>query len=237
MLNPSPGSTNRARRAAISIALGVATTALIAWPVALLALHYGVTVHALASQGGTAWTDTSGGTFKARCSLRLLGDWWQVYPPSSSDSVLPLGDGHPLPAWVATPSLPPAGVQRSSVVSVDTAAHGWPWRCVASESWMIKVEQLHPGSAPVQLREVLRGNLVLGETSRGRTIMPLRPIWWGLVADTLALSAAWFALLTGLSVARSGLRSRAGLCAVCGYNRQGLAQTAACPECGKGGVA
>lgn len=222
------------RRGAVSLALGVATTLAITWPIALASLHFGWTVHALQSQGGRAWTDASGEPYKLSRSSRLLGEWWQVYRPASSDSVLPLGEKRLLPGWVATPSRPPAGEKAENVTSVDTAAHGWPWRCMASESWTIKTQTLHRSGSAVGYREVLRGNLVLGSTSNGRTIMPLRPMWLGLIGNIAVWGAAWFAAFTGLSVLRGMARKRRGACVGCGYDRRGLQPTERCPECGRG---
>lgn len=220
------------RRVVAVAGLGAVTTLAIAWPIALAALHLGWTVHGLQRQAGSAWTDGSGEGFKLARSSRWLGDWYQVYRPGSSDSVLPLGEKRLLPSWVATPARPPDGETAESVTSVDTAAHGWPWRCLASESWTVKVMQVHPTSAGGGYCEVLKGNLVLGQTSRGRTIMPLRPIWPGLLADTVAWGAAWFVVLAAVSGARSLMRRRRGRCAACGYDRRGLGAGVACPECG-----
>jgi hypothetical protein len=211
----------------------VLTTFFIAWPLALCAIHFGWSVHGLRSEGGRAWADSSGAVFSVSRSQRWLGDWWQVFSPSASSSVLPLGEKHPLPGWVATPSRPPSGEKREDVSRVDTAAHGWPWRCLASESWMIKAPTFRPGLWPMQYREVLRGNLVLAETTSGRTIMPLRPVWGGLAADVALWSAGWLVLLRGFEIGRAARRRRAGRCASCGYDRRGLDAGAACPECGR----
>ena len=62
---------------------------------------------------------------------------------------------------------------------------------------------------------------------------PVRPIVAGFAANTAIFAAAWWVLLSGAFI-RAALRRRRGLCPRCGYDRAGLAEGAACPECGAG---
>jgi hypothetical protein len=62
--------------------------------------------------------------------------------------------------------------------------------------------------------------------------LPLRPLWPGFAMNTLLAAVAWWLVFWAVSSARRGWRRRRGRCLQCGYPRQGLAQLAACPECG-----
>jgi hypothetical protein len=67
-------------------------------------------------------------------------------------------------------------------------------------------------------------------------IIPTRPLWPGLIINTLLMSAAWWVLFTigaaGLNALPSRSRARRGLCIHCGYDLAGL-DSPTCPECGK----
>jgi hypothetical protein len=63
-------------------------------------------------------------------------------------------------------------------------------------------------------------------TARG---IPIRPIWTGLVANTLVFGFAWYALFRGPGTIRRAMRRRAGRCEACGYPVQSQGP---CPECG-----
>lgn len=60
--------------------------------------------------------------------------------------------------------------------------------------------------------------------------IPLSPIWFGIVVDTITFAAAWWLVLAGFGVWRR--RAWVGTpCGQCGYNLHGLTTTV-CPECG-----
>ncbi len=62
----------------------------------------------------------------------------------------------------------------------------------------------------------------------------MRPIWPGFLIDTLFYGAIWFGLLFGFGATRTALRAlrtRRGLCPMCGYDLRGNLD-AGCPECG-----
>jgi hypothetical protein len=61
--------------------------------------------------------------------------------------------------------------------------------------------------------------------------LPFRPIWTGLLGDTLAYATVWAAAAIGARAWRHTRRRRRGFCPACGYDlRYNIA--AGCPECG-----
>jgi hypothetical protein len=72
-------------------------------------------------------------------------------------------------------------------------------------------------------------------TGGGPTPVPYRPIWVGLVADTVVFGLAWFVLWATLVVPRRFVREvgrlRRGGCVRCGYDL-GYDFVRGCPECG-----
>lgn len=113
-------------------------------------------------------------------------------------------------------------------------AGGWPWRCVAGF-------QVSSGRAPPDefgytgwTRHT--GYYLFGtEQYSRRGPLPYRPIWFGMLADTVFWTLVITALRNMYSFekrVRGGLRRRGNRCASCGYDRTGLGLQAACPECG-----
>lgn len=63
------------------------------------------------------------------------------------------------------------------------------------------------------------------------SMIPLTPIWKGLVVNSVLYAAFLWLLLAGPSAVRQRWRQRQGLCRRCGYDLHGAAHTK-CPECG-----
>jgi hypothetical protein len=62
--------------------------------------------------------------------------------------------------------------------------------------------------------------------------LPLRPIWPGLILDTLFYATAWLIPRGGIRAARRWSRRHRARCGPCGYNLAGLPTGTPCPECG-----
>ena len=106
-------------------------------------------------------------------------------------------------------------------------ARGWPLPCV----WCC----LDLNAAG---RGVAIGGIVIpGQASPNDLttlrVLPYRPIWWGLLGNTLVYAAAWMLLVFGFTVPRRWLRLRRGFCGNCAYDLRSLPVTIErCPECG-----
>ncbi len=203
-------------------AVGLAACVLLAWPVALGLLRWGQAAHSYNT--ARPWTTPTGVPCGVRISRLAFSDWFQVRPIRPQDSSLPLGDAARVPAWVAAPAA-----ADPWLALVDTGAHGWPLRAFAAESW--QYSKAVQGSTPPSF-ERLRWGCTIAATPRGRIILPLRPIWSGLAADTAVFAACSWMLAAVLGGARAALRRSRGCCARCGYDLRGLAG-APCPECGQ----
>ena len=82
-------------------------------------------------------------------------------------------------------------------------AAGWPWRCLTS-------------TTPRDRRKVV----------------PMRPYWRGLIANTLVFLAAILIVVEGPRYARRSWRRRQDRCADCGYP-SGHGPSVVCAECGR----
>jgi hypothetical protein len=108
------------------------------------------------------------------------------------------------------------------LVHVVTA--GWPLTCLTGERHTIGVSTRQHGLAepPRAMREL---------NVKPRRVLPLRPLWLGLAADTALYAAAVWMAVPGPLLLRRTLRRRRGQCSACGYNLHHVDHRA-CPECG-----
>ncbi len=124
----------------------------------------------------------------------------------------------PRPAFLRPP--PPEGY-----TTVEALSAGWPWHAAYGLRYR--------GRGQPTLESGLVA-LPLGRTGpQANDVMPWRPIWPGLAANTLVYAALLLAPLMGLSLARSARRhhrTKRGRCAGCGYQLDGGMER--CPECG-----
>lgn len=128
-----------------------------------------------------------------------------------------------LPTWYTPPeSFEGAG-------RIDSLATGFPFRALTCQARYI----FAPNRANFQLHS-LRGGIQLSKTSDRFGIVPLTPIWSGLLLNIAIWSITAWLLLTLTSTLRTRLRTRrAGKCPQCRYDLRGLPPSAPCPECGK----
>jgi hypothetical protein len=221
-----------ARQVLIFGALGVILNYLVAW---------GLSIRAdVRSSGPDGWTRTenvSGGWRASRQTSRGLdkaGLMWHdemlapisSYPSSQNPEVSAV-----LPSWMGLDELPgpPGGVVRGDIDAVIGYAMGWPFR--STRALMIGgfghgIQRLgawrSPISAPLQ-----------PAISKAGLLIPFRPIWPGLLANTAFYGVILWALWFTPGAVRRAMRKQRGACVRCGYELQGGGQ-ATCPECGAG---
>lgn len=115
------------------------------------------------------------------------------------------------------------------------AAFGWPLPCL----WYQIYTTLNRFTLTTVTDE-LHGGYILRGTPESRgdryRVLPLRPYYPGLAANTAFYAAMWALLLFGPGRIRRIARRRRGLCVTCGYNRSGTPGAAPCPECGRHAV-
>lgn len=175
-------------------------------------------------RGGSACS--SGGTYPA-----------EMWPASPLPPPLP----RDAPAWMSRPTEQERlafveSVKGSYVLEVSTIGYGWPRRAICCERWVFSYWP--PGVPQAKTTEVFgsdyRAGLRVGRGSGGGdVVLPLRPIWSGMLTDIVFWSLASAALFWAIQRMQTAKRSRRGLCTACGYSRSGLAGTAPCPECGQ----
>lgn len=122
----------------------------------------------------------------------------------------------------------------------------WPrgadrdWREVQASGWpMIALATEHQRAADFSHRQRFAINIG-GSRDTGSAwrpsgsprLLPLLPIWPGILVDTAVFAAIWWVLFAGVFLLRSHRRRRRGLCARCGYDLQHTHRGQLCPECG-----
>ncbi len=119
-----------------------------------------------------------------------------------------------------------------------TQLSGWPFLCLGCEDAFTGDEASVILGRTNPLYGVLNGTPPRSPTHDAIPItdglLPLRPLWPGLFANTAIYGGAWAVLIGGPILLRRWLRARRGGCPVCGYSREGLKDGAPCPECGAG---
>lgn len=98
---------------------------------------------------------------------------------------------------------------------------GWPFRCLRCTS-SASGNRLAPQNAYLFI------------TNGGGTLLllPLDPIWPGLILDLVFWSLAVWGLLLAARALRRARRRRRGLCVCCRYPVRDLPNGSPCPECG-----
>lgn len=111
----------------------------------------------------------------------------------------------------AAPEWVPASVARVLNSHVDgiafVEAHGWPLRASMSHGWAPRL------------------------AIRNATALPTRPLWAGLISNSVFWGVACLSIWSAGTALRSGFLRLQGRCRECGYALDGL-PSARCPECG-----
>lgn len=230
---------------------GVATTLLVAWAVPTVMLWFGWL--SAPKSADTWWTDGNRGGHYVREHHALWDrlDFRRIIFVGTVEE-LPYYRQNEPPAWAAVVSLD----QREGFEEVVTTATGWPWRCFRGENWVdwSPPEPADPNLTPLNFT-MQDGKLVQGPApaawsaerprglwriERGGQVVasvPVMPMWVGLVGNLAVFAGLFLLPVVGFGVVRRWSRRRGGRCAGCGYDRNGLASEAPCPECGAGSAA
>lgn len=197
-------------RALSSLALGVATTLVVAYGGAVM----------------DSTLDFGGYGDGQLYMLRETNRWWDVVTVMNGDD----GEGRGSASVALVRGV--KSWEDDSIAAVvragsagggwpqDVVMIGWPSRCL----WGVKggVEQ-RQCEGLIEVPEWL-------ETIRFvHNPLPVRPWWPGMAADIALFGGGWMAVLAGPGAATRWLRRRRGGCVACGYDVKGVA---VCPECG-----
>ncbi len=137
----------------------------------------------------------------------------------------------PRPWGTFTLDEPPPERKRTG----SDTAFGWPMPCLWYQVQSVPVQGTVFGGYDRIVKEELHGGWrIAGQPSsrmRDFRALPLKPIWTGLIINSLVFSVIWFMLLLAPGFIRRRLRHRRGCCMWCGYDLRG-AVSERCPECG-----
>ncbi len=176
---------------------------------------------------------------------RSTGATYRVVLPSRrsewSERVLPPID---VPDWSIAHRADPDGLSEWRACGVEKE-FGWPLRClrvswpVGDHAYSYHEETLQGGVPAKSVRWGMLPTTVLGRTSftyvqaEIRVALPMTPIVWPLLANTIVLSLPWFVvtmIVVGPGVLVRWRRARADRCVRCAYPTPGSGDP--CPECG-----
>ncbi len=116
--------------------------------------------------------------------------------------------------------------------NVTVCQAGWPMRCLESIDFVeIKRDLTWTRTVgPMGIELPLHSSTTWpGEAG---AVLPLGPIWLGLLANTLFYAYLIALPVLSIRAARVVRRRRRGACESCGYSRAGLDASTPCPECG-----
>jgi len=156
------------------------------------------------------------------------------------DQARETGEFAPVP-WFAR-HLGPAQSAPEPPATTSVTAFGWPWRAVSFEGRQIDVVDEAGDGATGRFLEA-RGAMVIPRTRRAEhsifesteLLLPLLPLWRGLIANSLFYALSVWLLRRGFVAASGWRRRRRGRCGWrggCGYDLRGSVVDV-CPECGR----
>ncbi len=165
-------------------------------------------------------------------------EWWSHHAPVGWEDKFGLsskawGLGFEWTWLGSDPSLEGGHVEFFRVES------GLPFKSMTGDVWYTTTYDDGSGEFKEHVEFEPNGPWLRTESLDGVSItwyLPLRPLWWGFLLDSILYSGvAWLCTLslTAPRVLRAWRRKRHGRCVACGYDLRG-ATTAICPECGHG---
>lgn len=232
--------------AILSLALGISTTVVIAWS---LALWLSVPMYPRTTLGAFLCWERPWHMGEVR-RPGVIDCWWgdeQPENPGQSPREIVEREARDTGALVATrpgsslrttrpdwgtfaQAAAPTGAPH--LLGCDTA-YGWPLPCL----WFQVIGSYNDASH-VARAETSHGAILLSTPDsldvRGHDYraVPFFPLWPGLLVDTCSFASAWWLLLFAPAAARHGFRRRRGRCPRCGYDLRAIRPADPCPECG-----
>lgn len=163
---------------------------------------------------------------RARRWGTVIVEVWPVWSEDPNYRPTPAGSTHALVEGTSFEAEMKEKFDRSEAPCAWWRADGWPLPALSAEARWQSYDAL--GMSPV-IGGVLVGpkNVVPRD---GVRILPLQPVWSGLVINTVLYVSMWFTLFS-LRDIRSILRRRRGQCVHCRY--QLLPEQTRCSECGE----
>jgi hypothetical protein len=135
--------------------------------------------------------------------------------------------------------FPAAGTQQTSRLVVRRVEAGWPMLSMAGEAARMDEYQDRGLLTTTDWSyfwalDVSPEDASVGLNSRvvGGPLLPLRPVWPGVLFNTFFWACAAALVLRTPLVLLRRRRARRGHCAACGYNLR-KSESAICPECGR----
>jgi hypothetical protein len=155
-----------------------------------------------------------------RHASTLVRDYVSLHIPGP-DGPFTNGVANP-PPWTYLPE------SWDGIDKADSLAAGFPFRAFTGHSTFV----MAPDRGHFDLA-ALSGAIEPSPTSDRWGIIPLRPLWSGLIADIAIWTAVCALAAAAISHIRRWLRARrAGRCANCGYDLTATPPDRPCPECG-----
>lgn len=235
------------------LALGLATSLTLAWVAALVDRSAWPDILLTRGTSGQR-THLRGWVVQQGRDATLT---WHRFDTLDRHDIAPDMDAHTaLPAWSLGHDLPAqpgiAGHLRER--TFDEAwevAAGWPWRCVRGQRTLgptifplygeyeldgLEVACARWPLAHGTLRDVVRPPLDTWPPMGNAALLPMRPMAFGLLGNTLLYAVAWLPVLL-LGALPGAWRRRRRLarnrCLACAHALDGLPEGAPCPECGR----
>ncbi len=167
----------------------------------------------------------------------FLGDTW---PPPDTGAVGNLGIGHTLSIVESPLPAPPDFKDDPPKARLWTERFGWPARSAVRYEAILVTHGSNGGATDefafyddFRARAGWRTGLGVPGWLAGLrwpgSVIPVWPIWWGLLANAALYGSVAAACLMAPRWVRRSMRRRRGQCVRCGYDLAGLR---VCPECG-----
>ena len=200
----------RLKRWALKLTLCLLAGAVVTWGVATLSPYASLE----GSLERTVRLEAQDGSISAGIhrSARYCDTWYVA--PTPPDNSAPLLTR---PGWVYT--VP--GASRDG----GSWALGFPFRAL-----VIRIGVVETAALPFQF--IVDGGVRFNHAG-GWHLIPLDVLPLGFTLNTLLAAGLVLGVVEGVRLARRRLRRKRGRCPACGYDRRGLAEGAACPECGE----